>query len=201
MSVSPRSCLYGLVLAGGHSRRMGYDKAQLRHPDGRTLARRSYELLKEAGCAEAFLSLRFDQEIPHGCEHSPVLRDPPEESCGPLAGIVSAMRSWPGVDWLVVACDLPRLDLRTLTTLVAQRRENESFLAFRSSADGLPEPLCAIYGRDSRRVLEEALARDFRCPRKILIQQQCRLLNADDSRALENANTPSDWEQAIAFDG
>ena len=41
------------------------------------------------------------------------------ESPGPIVGMVSGMRLHPDADWLVVACDLPRLDLPTLTHLVA----------------------------------------------------------------------------------
>lgn len=199
MSASNRP-LHGLVLAGGRSARMGRDKAGLKHPDGRSLARRGHEMLVEAGCGTAYLSLRHDQEIPDGFGFGQVLRDPAEGSCGPLTGILTAMRSHPQADWLVVACDLPRLDIRTLARLISERSEDELFLAFRSSSDGLPEPLCAIYASESRAVLEEAAAAGFHCPRKILIRNHCRLLEAPDARSLDNANTPADWEYAISSD-
>jgi molybdenum cofactor guanylyltransferase len=194
------SLLHGLVLAGGRSQRMGRDKACLMHPDGRSLARRGHEMLVEAGCGTTYLSLRHDQEIPDGFGSEQVLRDPPAGSCGPLTGILTAMRLHPRADWLVVACDLPRLDMETLATLISGRREGEMFLAFRSSSDGLPEPLCAIYASASRAVLEEAAAAGFHCPRKILIRNHCRLLEAPDARSLDNANTPADWEKATARD-
>lgn len=192
-----RPLLCGLVLAGGRSERMGRDKAALRHPDGRTLGARCRDLLAAAGCAEVVLSLRADQEVPDGLDGTAVLRDPPDGSHGPLAGMVAAMRARPEADWLVLACDLPRLELATLAALVAARRDGEQFLAFRSSSDGLPEPLCAIYAREARTVLEEALAADFRCPRKILIRNDCRLLDPVDERALDNANTPEEWRRAV----
>ena len=76
--------LHGLVLAGGRSSRMGLDKAALVHPDGRTLARRCHDLLKQAGCESVAISIRHDQEIPAGLEGLEIVRDPAGESLGPI---------------------------------------------------------------------------------------------------------------------
>ncbi len=188
--------LHGLVLAGGRSSRMGRDKATLIHPDGRPLARRCCDLLREAGCESVVLSLRHDQEIPAGLDELEIVRDPAGASHGPMAGIVSGMQLHPDSDWLVLACDLPRLDLQTLENLISSKHAGESFLAYRSESDGLPEPLCALYAAGSLSMLEQAVADDFRCPRKILIRNDCRLLDPVTPRALDNANTPDDWETA-----
>lgn len=191
--------LHGLVLAGGHSRRMGRDKASLRHPDGRTLARRCCDLLREAGCERVVLSLRADQEMPEGFGDFPgleIVRDVAGTSLGPIAGMVTGMSVAPLADWLVVACDLPRLDLATLRGLTESQHAGEKFLAYRSEFDGLPEPLCALYTAAGFAILQQAQAEDFRCPRKILIRNHCRLLEPVTPRALENANTPEDWELA-----
>jgi molybdenum cofactor guanylyltransferase len=191
---------YGLVLAGGRSSRMGADKAVMIHPDGRTLARRCYDLLREVGCEVVAISLRADQEIPEGFEdvrNLEIVRDPAGESLGPIAGIVSGMDLKPDADWLVVACDLPRLDLATLSHLIASQQKDERFLAYRSEFDGLPEPLCTLYSEAALKILKQAQADDFRCPRKILIRHDCRLLEPVTPRALDNANSPEDWNLAI----
>jgi molybdopterin-guanine dinucleotide biosynthesis protein A len=188
--------LCGLVLAGGRSSRMGRDKSTLVHPDGRTLVRRTCDLLKEAGCEMVVLSLRHDQEVPAELEGIPVVRDPAGDSVGPMAGIVGGMKLRPDADWLVLACDLPRLDIATLRALIDSKQTDEKFLAYRSEFDGLPEPLCALYGPNSLPLLEDALANDFRCPRKILMRGDCRLIEPTTQRALENANTPDDWMTA-----
>ena len=174
--MNPNRPLHGLVLAGGRSSRMGRDKAALVHPDGRTLARRCCDLLREAGCESVVLSLRHDQEIPAGLDDIEIVRDPAGASHGPIAGIVSGMRLHPEADWLVLACDLPRLDLQTLTHLISSKRPADTFLAYRSESDALPEPLCTLYAPAALPILEQAMADDFRCPRKILIRNDCRLL-------------------------
>lgn len=191
--------LHGLVLAGGRSSRMGRDKAALVHPDGRTLARRCHDLLADAGCAQVMLSLRHDQPLPPGfadLAQVGVVRDPAGLSCGPLAGMLAAMRLRPAADWLVLACDLPRLDLTTLAHLIASRMPDEAFLAYRSEFDGLPEPLCAIYAAGALPLLEQSLLDGVHCPRKLLIRHACRLLDPLIPRALDNANTPGDWQTA-----
>ncbi|MBC8126123.1 MAG: NTP transferase domain-containing protein [Gloeobacteraceae cyanobacterium ES-bin-144] len=186
----------GLVLAGGRSSRMGVDKALLVHADGRPLARRGYDLLVDAGCQTVVLSLRHDQEIPDGFSDIPqivIARDPEGESQGPMAGMLAAMRLRSDADWLVIACDLPRLDSATLRNLVSSKRPDEAFVSYRSESDGLPEPLCAIYSTKALHLLERAHADGIRCPRKILIRNNCRLLDTLTPRALDNANTPEDW--------
>lgn len=196
MNPQPKKPLCGLVLAGGRSSRMGQDKAALVHPDGRTLARRCYDLLLEVGCETVAISLRHDQEIPAGLDGLEIVRDPAGASLGPIAGIVAAMRMRQDADWLVVACDLPRLDVATLAHLITSQQTGDTFLAYRSESDALPEPLCTLYSPAALPVMAQALAEDFRCPRKILIRNECRLLEPVTARALDNANTPEDWETA-----
>ena len=192
--------LCGLVLAGGRSSRMGTDKAALVHPDGRTLVRRCHDLLADAGCETVALSLRHDQELPPGfadLPHVMLVRDPEGLSHGPLGGMLAAMRLRPEAAWLILACDLPRLDLATLTHLIASKRPDEPFLSYRSEFDDLPEPLCALYAPAALPILEQAQAEEIRCPRKPLIRHQCRLLEPLTPHALDNANTPADWATAI----
>jgi molybdopterin-guanine dinucleotide biosynthesis protein A len=175
---------------------MGQDKAALIHPDGRTLLLRCHDLLREVGCETIAISLRHDQEIPAGFDGVEIVRDPEAASLGPLAGMVAGMRLDPTADWLVLACDLPRLDVATLAHLIDSKQADEKFLAYRSEFDGLPEPLCALYSQAALPILEQAQADDFRCPRKILIRNDCRLLEPVTPRALDNANTPEDWATA-----
>lgn len=190
--------LFGLILAGGRSVRMGRDKATLIHADGRSLVRRGHDLLRDAGCESVVLSLRSEQEIPAGMDGVEVVRDLEGAGNGPMGGILAGMKSYPDVDWLVIACDLPRLDLRTLVHLISSRQAGETVLAYRSEFDGLPEPLCTFYSAASRPLFEEAAALNFRSPRQMLVRHACRLLEPVTPHALDNANTLEDWDACVA---
>ena len=186
--------LNGLLLAGGQSRRMGQDKATLSY-GGRTQPERTAELLRER-CDETFLSLRTDQSPPPEVADLPIIRDS-VSGAGPLTGILSAFAQAPDAAWLVSACDLPFLDFATLDHLLAQRDHARIATAYRSAHDGLPEPLCAVYEPHALPVLEDFLARDARCPRKILINTEPFLLDLPNPRALDNVNTPEDYADAL----
>ena len=186
--------LYGLVLAGGRSRRMGRDKALLEH-DGETQLGRAIRAL-EAVTERQFVSARADQAGDTERSRYAQVIDRYDD-LGPVAGILSAMDEYPDADWLVVACDLPNLGPETLAHLVANRAPGDPFTAYRSSHDGLPEPLCAIYAAGSEAIVRGFVDEGLRCPRKMLIRSDATLLTQPDPRALDNVNTPDDLATSI----
>ncbi len=193
--------LHGLLLAGGKSSRMGRDKASLVVGDGgMTQAARGIGLLGRF-CDQTYLSLRAGQAAPAGAEQAPVIRDS-DEAQGPLAGILGAFREAPSAAWLILACDLPFVSEALLANLVARFRAKPDapFTAYASSRDGLPEPLCAIYGPSSRSILQRHATRGHFCPRHIMREENVPLLSllVEDNRALENLNTPEDLAGAVA---
>lgn len=181
--------LHGLVLAGGQSRRMGRDKAALQ-VNGRTALERTVAMLAPH-CETVFVSVRAGDDDDLRARY-PQINDR-HGGVGPADGIASALAHAPEAAWLVVACDLPRLSSAALQALIAGRDPRADATAFRSGRDELPEPLCAIYEPRSRALIEEHLARDKRCPRKMLLTMNTRLLPPADDDALANANTPDDW--------
>lgn len=181
--------VYGLVLAGGQSKRMGQDKALLRI-DGETQLSRAVHLLTPL-LDRVFVSTRVDQQDEPERRKFAQIVDRYEE-LGPLAGILSAMESWPDVGWLVLACDLPHVDDRTIQHLLDERSPDHPFTAYRSSHDGLPEPLCAFYAAESMPTIRAFVDDGIICPRKIMIRSDTRLLEQADPASLDNINTPDD---------
>ncbi len=189
--------IYGLVLAGGRSERMGRDKAQLAYGGCSQLAR-TLDLVKPL-CAKLFVSLREGQEVPAEAVASGAepLHDRFGE-IGPLGGILTAFDRHPDQSWLVVAVDMPFLDRQTLDYLLASRKPDEPLTAFRSNHDSLPEPLCAVYEPSSRKILIEFFREHgITCPRKIMIRSETHLLDLPNLRALDNINTPSEHAEAL----
>jgi molybdopterin-guanine dinucleotide biosynthesis protein A len=93
--------------------------------------------------------------------------------------------------WLVVACDLPRLDADVLSTLVQGRNAFRFGTAF-AGHEGLPEPLCTLYEPKARVRLHQFLAAGWDCPRKMLINSPISLLGAVTGDRLANVNSPAD---------
>ncbi len=182
--------LWGLVLAGGRSRRMGSDKALLQK-DGKTQLARTVELL-DRHLDRVFVSARSDQSDDER-ERFPKIVDRYEDM-GPVAGVLSAMEEYPDADWLVVACDLPNVDDATIAKLVHNRQPDQPFLAFASSHNGLPEPLCAIFAGSAEALLRQHVADGLKCPRKMMILAEAMLLEQPHPAALDNVNTPEDLE-------
>ena len=188
---TPPGKLFGLVLAGGRSARMGRDKALLTYSDGRPQAVVVYEMLREF-CGRVYLSVRTHRET---LSEWPQLVDRCEE-IGPIAGILTALDEHREAAWLVVACDLPFLSRETLCQLLAARDPQKIATAFRSAHDGLPEPLCAIYEPTARARLLEFVTQGLHCPRKMLINSPVHLVEPADRRALDNVNDPLEYERA-----
>jgi molybdopterin-guanine dinucleotide biosynthesis protein A len=181
--------VWGLVLAGGKSRRMGSDKALLVQ-DGETQLSRAVSLLAEH-VDRVFVSTRADQAGDAERSKFEQIVDR-YENMGPVAGILSAMDSNTEVNWLILACDLPNIDDATLACLLEQCSAEHPVTAYESIHDGLPEPLCAIYRPDARAMIDGFVEQGTICPRKMLINSDTHLLAQPNPGALHNINSPED---------
>ncbi|MCB0643820.1 MAG: NTP transferase domain-containing protein, partial [Phaeodactylibacter sp.] len=181
--------LYGLVLAGGKSTRMGQDKGLLEYYGQ---PQRSYvQTLLEPFCDQVYLSLRSEEQAR---SEDRVIYDS-FKGLGPFGAILSAFREAPDAAWLVVACDLPLLDQPTLDFLVQHRDRSAYATAFLDSDGRFPEPLISIWEPRSYSMALQFLAQGYSCPRKVLINSPIRLLEAPDTRAFHNVNRPEEYQQ------
>ena len=185
--------LNGLVLAGGKSTRMGEDKALLQwHGKGQMyyLA----DILKQF-CSEVFISCRVEQANSIDKKYE-VITDEFEDA-GPLAAIISAFHQNKNCAWLVVACDLPLLDAKTIDFLVQQRDETAVATTFQSAYDNLPEPLITIWEPKSLPLFETALSEQKYSPQQVLMNAKIKVLVVPDLNVLLNVNTPEEKEKII----
>lgn len=173
--------LYGLLLVGGKSSRMGTDKAQLIYQQDTPEWKRLHSLLEQC-CEQTFLCHREDQNF-----NQQAIIDPAD---GPLRAIHTAQLAHPHAAWLVIACDLPLLDLNTLENLISKRDITNIASCYSSAIDQLPEPLCCIYEPSSSPAIQQALDSQKFCPRNILTSAHTIALPQQNT--LINANTKAD---------
>lgn len=189
----PAPELYGLVLAGGHSRRFGRDKAALQ-VDGQTLLARTVALLTPH-VRSVFVSVRPDQTDEALRAGFELIADE-HTGAGPAAGLLAAHARRPRAAWLAAACDMPLLDSGTIECLVRARNPQRAATAFRSPVDGQPEPLCAIYEPATlARFREQVKAGGGLSPRDLLARADVALVDAPTGDALCNVNAPADLER------
>lgn len=180
----------GVVLAGGKSSRLGRDKTAVPYL-GETLLERSARLL-QACCDEVFVSCRNPHIVPPGLD---VLIDDTER-VGPVGGIATALRRLQG-PVLVLACDLPFMELRMLEMLIAARAsrpEQSVMTVWEQEGTGFLEPLVAIYEPSALLRLEAGIAEGlFKLSRLIPPALRHTLYcPPGDSHVFFNVNYPQD---------
>lgn len=186
--------VFGLVLAGGKSTRMGEDKGSIvyHNEPQRLVAAR----LLSNFCEKVWLSGRPGQFADNMESDFPVLEDQLLEM-GPFGALISAFMRFPNQAWMVIACDLPLLDEITLDFLLKHRDPSAIATAFNSPENEFPEPLIAIWEPKSYPVLLQFMAQGYSCPRKVLINNPVKLLNAPDPKKLANVNHPEEKQQML----
>ncbi|MBM3766230.1 MAG: molybdenum cofactor guanylyltransferase [Acidobacteria bacterium] len=184
------SAVSGFVLAGGASRRMGSDKALLGGADDTLLLR--VARVVEAGTGSAIVVAPQGRYEDMGV---PVLADRwPGE--GPLGGIVTALEFSRDPLNLIVAVDMPAIDVPTLREMLVAAAESGRTV-IPAHKDGATEPLCAVYHRDDLPALRAFFDSGGRRMREAIEKIPYHRVEAAE-RVFANINTPEEWEAARA---
>jgi molybdopterin-guanine dinucleotide biosynthesis protein A len=195
------SLITAIVLAGGKSSRMGQDKALL-PVQGMPLLQRVCNIA--AGCAdrvcivtpwpESYQHLtlprcQFIKEVPLSGETGNEF-----VSHGPLVGFAQGLAQVK-TDWvLLLACDLPKLQLEALQTWVAELPSvgEDAIAALAHHTKGW-EPLCGFYRRRCLPQLLDFINQGGRSFQQWLQQHPVQVLSVPAEEMLLNCNTPEDW--------
>lgn len=194
MSDTSENAITGFVLAGGESSRMGTDKASLRL-DGETLLARALRLASAVST-----TVRVVGRVSALSEHEVVEDIYPKR--GPLGGIHAALTSSSTELNLVLAVDLPFIEVRFLDYLIARARAGDAVVTV-PRANGGWQPLCAVYRRAFARTAEAALVQGKNRIDALFASVRTEIVGEDElirvgfSPAMfRNLNTPEDWQQA-----
>ncbi len=186
--------IYGLVLSGGKSTRMGTDKGLIAY-HGIPQRDYLYQLL-ENNCDKTFMSIRKEQEAEISSTFNTIVDE--DVYKGPFNGILSAHKKYPNVAWLILACDLPLIDESSLLELIEARKGSADATAFAHKENPLPEPLCAIWEPQGLKTAVTYLEQgNGSCPRKFLINNNTHLVFPENAQVLMNANSEVEYKEAM----
>ncbi|MGH2484620.1 MAG: molybdenum cofactor guanylyltransferase [Ktedonobacterales bacterium] len=189
----------GVVLAGGASRRMGQEKAQL-VIQGEPLLARVTRLLRLTFSAVIVVGPPSLAELVPGVTVVPDTR----AEQGPLAGLEAAFAATRPTLLFVVACDMPFLSptLARRMVEIALAQPDADAVALRSPL-GL-EPLHAVYRRACHPVTTAVLDGGERSLQALLARVRVMEVTPKERArgdpaglATVNVNTPEEWRRAL----
>ncbi|HHT67755.1 MAG TPA: molybdenum cofactor guanylyltransferase [Firmicutes bacterium] len=185
-----------VILAGGKSTRMGFDKQLLKDQD-RFLVEHLMAVLKT----------RFEDIMVSSL--TPELYDPATvrvikdiyENVGPLGGIHSALRSAKSDAVFVTACDMPHVDVSYIDFMMGQMAKGSYDACVTQRGDHL-EVFHAFYCRSALPALEVKLAegrysvqRFVRSLNALIIPEEQARTILPDWRVFTNLNTPEEYAE------
>jgi len=112
----------------------------------------------------------------------------------PLNGILSAFHHSKNVAWLVVACDMPFIDSKSISYLIENRATNKLATCYIDQINE-PEPMFCIWESASRKHLLSYCNTGNYSPRKFLKEHNVYLLPIIDTKTLTNINSKEDIER------
>ena len=183
-----------VLLVGGHSHRMGHDKATILFRE-RPLWQHQLDILRSLQPSELFVSARTDPPWrPADVEFVP----DQQPSCGPLSGIAAVLSRIATDHALVLAVDVPFVTVEYLKDLCAKIEAGCGVIPM---IETRAEPLVAIYPREIDIDFQNALAgNDFALQslvRRLLDVGKLRPVAVQPGQTdlFRNLNQPQDLER------
>lgn len=183
------NALYGVILCGGKSSRLGIPKYQIE--------KESMPLYKwwiktmQTCCDQIFISCQTSQIA--DIDHPFIIEDESKDS-GPLEGIYNAFLFNSTVNWLVVACDLVYASDKDLDDLLKSNRSDKAAVCFENPETGEPYPLLSIYNSRIFPTLKKEYQGEFKSAKHLLMVSDALVLMPTDSKILKGINTIEELE-------
>ena len=178
--------LYGLVLSGGQSSRMGSDKSLLKW-HGIPQRDYAFQLLMQF-CEQVNTSVS-------AATNSPGFKNPIRDQFtfgGPVNGILSALELNPDVAWLTLPVDMPLIDRTIIEFLISNRDQSKMATCFRYKGSSNLQPLLAIWEPQCRKPLLAYCQTGESSPHQFLKTVAVHYVDIADDKVLTSINSPAD---------
>jgi molybdopterin-guanine dinucleotide biosynthesis protein A len=144
--------LYGLVICGGSSSRMGTDKSRLVYY-GKPQHDHVHDLLAMF-CEKVIISCNQEQFSSLETSNEKMADLSTYSGHGPISGLLTAFHTFPGYDFLVAGCDYPFLNREELALFFTKTKRDSAAAAFYNQ-DNKYEPLLAWYSKEAGTLLKQ----------------------------------------------
>jgi molybdenum cofactor guanylyltransferase len=178
----------GLILAGGRSSRMGFDKSRIEY-HGRPQREYLFDLLKRF-CKDVYVSCKQAADVPAALQPLPDRFN--LES--PLNGILTAFAAHPHEAWLSVPADMPLITEGVISHLLANRNTASMATCYWDSDHKNPEPLFALWEPHAGLALQSFFEQGKISPREFLNQHPVTILEVPNASLHANINTPEELD-------
>jgi molybdopterin-guanine dinucleotide biosynthesis protein A len=193
-----------IIMAGGRSTRMGHDKSLLplktqqpaicdasKNNNARPMIQHIFDQLRP--CFNQIL-ISSDDTSRYAFLGAPVIADRMPGQ-GPLMGIASALAASDNEVNLVIACDIPEVDIALVRTMLRRIRGYDAVVP--KTGPSQYEPLFAVYKKRILKALENALSSGQRRIIDALSPCRVKYLDLTGTGCLRNLNTMQDYLKFI----
>jgi molybdopterin-guanine dinucleotide biosynthesis protein A len=177
-----------IILAGGGSRRMGTDKSMLTI-EGRPIIERTCQQLADS--FEQIIISANDKDKFEFLGFEVVPDKVPEQ--GPLMGIASALEASANELNFVVACDIPRIELRDVRRILFEAIDSEADIIVPVTSEEKYEPLFAVYRKSALKTINKVLSSGERKIGDVF--DLCKVKKVELWTSLVNLNTMGEYEE------
>jgi molybdopterin-guanine dinucleotide biosynthesis protein A len=179
-----------VVLSGGSSRRMQWDKALLPTPEGTIIEHILKQL--EDHFDEVLLSVSNREKFAF-LNRRMVVDEKPGE--GPMMGIKTALQASKHEKIFVIACDIPDIDLGFLQRLIKEAEHSD--IALPISPEGRKEPLFAVYTKAVLPEMEKLLDEGVLSLLPLFERCKVQYVPMEENTWFKNLNTRKDYEDFL----
>jgi molybdopterin-guanine dinucleotide biosynthesis protein A len=188
--------LYGLVICGGNSSRMGIDKSTLVYFD-KPQHDHVHNLLA-LFCDKVVISCNQEQFVSMETPNEKISDVAEYAGHGPISGLLTAFHSFPEHDFLIAGCDYPFLNKEEWELFFAKTKRDSSAAAFYNQ-DGKYEPLLAWYSKDAGALLKQHLDQGEFSLQHFLKKYGAEKYLSKSERVVTSVDTPEEFERVKAI--
>jgi len=191
--ITKKSTLTGIVLCGGQSTRMTTDKAFLNY----------HQIEQYKFIAKHFINVNIpvliscnaSQQKNISNEYVSLVDDEEYKNNGPISGLLTAFKKYPGNSFILVGCDYPLLQQHHIATLFSLSQYGFDAVCFvRLSNIYLNEPLITFYNNSFHNKLLQSFHSGNTSIKRILDDANTLKIITADEDFLKSFDTPEDFQ-------